>query len=75
MINHLPFKEPHKSKELELESATDGMFLNKNFHGLEFCLTLDYIEFCKYRLEQASQIHIISRHQTWSHEVALRMKF
>ena len=36
MINHLPFKEPHKSKEPELESVTDGMFLSKSFHGLDF---------------------------------------
>ena len=36
MINHLPFKEPHKSKEPELESVTDGMFLIKRFHGLDF---------------------------------------
>ena len=36
MINHLPLKEPHKSKELELESVTDGMFLSKSFPELDF---------------------------------------
>ena len=36
MINHLPFKEPHKSKEPELESVTDGMFLSISVHGLDF---------------------------------------